>query len=324
MAKRGAVSPYPILEPNLQVAFYYRLQAIRRLYLGEALRDTVGRLEVAGLDLELAALVRADALSKTASFGLRGEIFFAIPCMLRANPHLLGYYRLLLGLSQKEFYAKGPFGRFKRMEELGEASAVASEGIPRLCDSLIGSAELLVKGLDSLSLDTVNELQLLTLGPQLRGSENTRIGQRATQKVFDMLKDTMGKYVMESTRKTIIVRNRSGRNVLIEFASDPDVAISEKLPSGMRPLISIEVKGGADASNIHNRLGEAEKSHQKAKQRGFAELWTIIRVVIDPAEAHRESPTTTHFFNLDTLLSGCGAEARRFRETLCSSVGIPV
>ncbi len=57
--------------------------------------------------------------------------------------------------------------------------------------------------------------------------------------------------------------------MLIEFSSDPDVLITEKLQSGVRYILSIEVKGGTDASNIHNRLGEAEKSHLKAKKFGI-------------------------------------------------------
>jgi hypothetical protein len=77
--------------------------------------------------------------------------------------------------------------------------------------------------------------RLLTLGPQLRGSENTRIGQRATVQVFEMIKQAVRPYLKEATRKTLIV-----------------------------------------------------------------------------------------LFNLDALLGGRGDEARRFREMLCSSVGIPV
>jgi hypothetical protein len=32
--------------------------------------------------------------------------------------------------------------------------------------------------------------------------------------------------------------------------------------------VAVEIKGGKDYSNIHNRIGEAEKSHQKAKKEG--------------------------------------------------------
>lgn len=46
---------------------------------------------------------RTENLSLLASKGLRGEIVFATPIILKSNPYLLGYYRLLLGYSQKYF-----------------------------------------------------------------------------------------------------------------------------------------------------------------------------------------------------------------------------
>ena len=42
--------------------------------------------------------------------------------------------------------------------------------------------------------------------------------------------------------------------------------------------IAIEIKGGTDVSNLHNRLGEAEKSHQNARLLGFTQFWTIINL----------------------------------------------
>lgn len=39
-------TPYPVLEPKLQISFYYRLQTIRRLHLSDALRTTVAHLSV--------------------------------------------------------------------------------------------------------------------------------------------------------------------------------------------------------------------------------------------------------------------------------------
>ena len=319
-AKSGQL---PVLAPNLQISFYYRLQAIRTVYLHEAFQETVKGLDIREIDSELASYVSKQALNKVASSGLRGEVFFAVPCIVHKNPHLLGYYRLLLGFSQKEFYAKGPFGRFKKLEEDGEITSATRPAIPALCKSVIASAEMLVEGIDQLSLDLVRSLQLLTVGAQLRGSENTRLGQRAIEQVYGLILEAVRSYATDATRRTIIVRNKSKRNVLIEFASDPDVRISEKLASGLRPLVSIEVKGGADVSNVHNRLGEAEKSHQKAKGRGFFEFWTIVRADVDLADVARESPTTSHFFNLDAIGKPGSADNRRFREMLCSTVGIP-
>jgi hypothetical protein len=86
--------------------------------------------------------------------------------------------------------------------------------------------------------------------------------------------------------------------------------------------VSIEVKGGTDISNIHNRLGEAEKSHQKARNRGFFEFWTIVRCDVDPAMAARESPTTSRFFHLDRISDQKAPEHREFRDLLGSLLGI--
>ncbi len=81
--------------------------------------------------------------------------------------------------------------------------------------------------------------------------------------------------------------------VKIAVASDPDIEIMEVLNSGTRGLVSLEIKGGQDISNIHNRIGEAEKSHQKAKQRGYFEFITLINVDIDYDILRAESPTTS-------------------------------
>ena len=86
----------------------------------------------------------------------------------------------------------------------------------------------------------------------------------------------------------------------------------------------MEVKGGTDFSNIHNRVGEAEKSHQKARQAGFVECWTVVNVDrIDMAMAKRESPSTNNFYRISQLESGKGAEFCDFRDRIISLTGIP-
>jgi hypothetical protein len=78
----------------------------------------------------------------------------------------------------------------------------------------------------------------------------------------------------------------------------------EMAPGKYRQLIAIEVKGGTDFSNIHNRIGEAEKSHQKARAEGYAECWTVVNVDrIDLDMARRESPSTHRFYRLSDLES---------------------
>ncbi len=312
----------PVLEPSLQVSFYHRLQALRHLYLHDALRATIERVDIKALDDQLVQYVGGAQLRRVASFGLRGEIFFPVPILLETNPFLLGYYRLLFGLSQKEFYHKGPFGRFRRLEDQGTIPNGLAYDVVPLCLSLTKTAELLVDSIDDLSLSVAHELQLLTLGPQLRGSRNTELGQGATQEVYQLIAAIVGPYLKEKTPRTMRIENDSHRSVLIEFFTDPDVRITEQLASYNRPLVSIEIKGGADVSNVHNRLGEAEKSHQKARSAGFFEFWTIVRASVDVERAHRESPTTSRFFNLDRIQDPATPDHREFRDVLSSLLGI--
>ncbi len=317
-----AANRLPILLPDLQISFYFRLQELRQRYLHEALMRAVHDVDIRQIDKELAAIVNPKVLTRVATFGLRGELFFPVPSLLIAEPTLLGYYRLLFGISQKEMYNRGRLGRFKVLEESGHIPKALEGEIPGLCRALTRTAELLVDGLDAISQQTIHELQLITLGPQLRGSRNTEIGSAATREFYAIIRQIVDPYVSELNEHAIAITNDSGRTVVIEFAGDPDVRITEIFESGNRPLVSIEIKGGTDRSNIHNRLGEAEKSHQKAKGRGFFEFWTILRVEIDYAYAKRETPTTSHFFHIDHIIDPKSSEYRKFRDLLSSLLGI--
>jgi hypothetical protein len=47
-------SNFPIIQPNLQISFYFRLQIVRDLYLNEALKKTISALDIRKIDGELA------------------------------------------------------------------------------------------------------------------------------------------------------------------------------------------------------------------------------------------------------------------------------
>ncbi len=320
----GKKLKYRVLSPDLQVGFHYRLKNIKDLYFHEALSKTIRQINIVGIDKELNSYVDNESLQKLASFSLRGETIFPLPILLRTNPFLIGYYRLLFGISQKEFYSKGPFGSFRLMEKQGKISKGNLDKINDLCVSLIETAKLMVKQIDIFSIETLTNLQLLTVGPQLRGSMNNKYGAIATEKTFGVIKELVKDYIQTSTPTSIEIKNDSGRLVSIQFSSDPDIEIIEKLPTGMRGLISVEIKGGRDISNIHNRIGEAEKSHQKAKRRGYFEFMTIISVDINYETLKAESPTTTHFFHLDKISDINSREFKRFKDILSSVLGVSI
>lgn len=266
----------PIHKPDLQIDFFYKLKEMKKKFFFQALRDSVKIIPISTIDKELSEYVRSESLSKVASFSLRGEVIFPVPCIILTNPHLIGYYRLFYGISRKEFYNKS-FSKFSGLEDRGEISKKIEHEISPLCKSLISTGEIMVEALDSFSLESVSDLQLLTLGPQLRGGRNTSVGINAAELTFSIIKTIVEPYIVEIDELVhlILIKNKAHRLMEIKFSSDPDIVIVEKYEDRELPIVAIEIKGGRDYSNIHNRIGEAEKSHQKAKDLGFHYFWKI-------------------------------------------------
>jgi hypothetical protein len=311
---------------KLQAKIASDLEIVRKLLLQEALGATVRDLDLSGINAQLDELVSADDLADLASRGIRGEYLFATPIVLRACPKLLGYYRLLLGFSQKEFYNKGKLSRFEVMEAKGEVPARISAEVDQLCKAMVQCASQMAHeiGFQRITLALLDDLTLLTLGPQLRGSNNTRIGKLANKAVFEIIQSIVAHAIRSTNSARLELLNASNRKVVIAFSSDPDISVEEEISAKtMKRIVAIEIKGGADKSNIWNRLGEAEKSHQSAKQRGFVEFWTIYNVPsLDLDKASEKSPSTTRFYSLMELARHTSAQYEDFRDRLVSLVGI--
>jgi hypothetical protein len=313
--------------PKLQISFAKLLQKIRETYLQEALSKTIDAIDLSKLDNELSKFVPGKYLKLLAKQGLRGELIYPVPCLLETNPSLLGYYRLLLGFSQKEFYSSA-FGisSFKTVEMKGVLLEHHKNKLPDLCKALIKSSIAFVDGIgiDNLSSNILDDLTLLTIGPQLRGGANVEKGTAGIYDVFNVIYKIVENSISISEHNKIELINAAGRKVLIEFASDPDIVIREEIGENRyRNIVAIEVKGGKDFSNIHNRVGEAEKSHQKARQSGYVECWTVVNVDrIDIEMAKRESPSTNNFYIISQLISSKGNEYQNFKEHIISLTGI--
>ena len=314
---------FPVFNPETQVAFALRLAELDELQLTKALATAVGSVAITQLDAELGGFVSNEQLGRLAALGIRGETFFACPVILAANPRLLGYYRLLFGISQKEFYL-GQMSPFKPMEVAGRLRPQVAEDLPQLCAALCETASLLLANLSEISRPGVRDLQLLTLGQQLKGGRLNEIGKAATRMVFARIRAAVADTAVEDeTYDRIVLKNASGRIVTVAFSSDPDIAITEELTISVTNKLAVEIKGGTDVSNVHNRLGEAEKSHQKARAKGFTEFWTIINTAVSPAIAAQESPTTNLLFNLERIIDPSDSEWIRFRDELTSRLGVP-
>jgi hypothetical protein len=317
---------FKIPEPELQVSFAQALAEIRQSMLQDALRETVRSLDIPSLDRELAEIVPSHSLATLAGHGLRGELMFAVPSVLAANPRLVGYYRLLYGFSQKEFHKPGIGSQFRAAEIGGRLSKTSTDALPAFCKAMAEAGTLLLAGISAgqVSAALLDDLTLLTLGPQLRGGANVAIGTAAIHAVFGVIKEIVGHAIDHATSTQMALKNAAGRDVFIEFASDPDIIIREKLPSGaFRHIIAVEVKGGRDFSNVHNRIGEAEKSHQKARASGYTECWTVVNVDnIDLVMAKRESPSTDRFYKISDLIAATGSDFSDFHDRVISLTGI--
>lgn len=313
--------------PDLQIQYSFDIDTIRKYYLQEALFNTVDNIKLKVLNEELSEFAPEEGLNTLAKVGLRGEILFPTPYLLDKNPYLLGYYRLILGFSQKKFYTKeNGLAHFQKMENKGKFGEKESSRFPELCKKMGESSYSLLNGIgrERLSSNLLHELSLLTVGPQLRGGSNVKKGTDAIEDVFNVVYDIVKDQISTQYKSKIEVVNAAGRTVVIAFSSDPDIVIYEiGKDDHIRKKIAIEVKGGSDFSNIHNRVGEAEKSHQKAKKVGYIECWTVVNVNrINEEISKDESPSTNRFYRISSLKLESGDEYNDFKNNIISLTGI--
>lgn len=322
-----ASRPLSIPGASRQVAFHQLLVAARKTWLVDGLKEAVLRVDPQELKKQIGEYVPSDAQQLLAANAVRDEYVFPTPVVLEAAPTLIGYYRLLLGIPQKGFYhGSTGMARFKSMERHGTINERQREGLPEFCSAMGSALADMVRQLSpAVTSRDIAELPLLTLGQQLQGANNVRIGQQAILDIFLTIAEIVQPYLSKREDRLLGLVNSSGRSVLITLAADPDVRIEEVFGDERRKKVAIEIKGGTDRSNAHNRAGEAEKSHQKARLQGFRDFWTIIALKdLDLEKLRRESPTTNSWFDVAEVLAREGLCWEEFRSRLAGEVGIPL
>ncbi len=319
-----AISPP---SPSRQAKFHQLLVAARKTWLMDALTDALNTADPNIVKNQLSTYVPADVQKALATAGIRDEHVFPVPAVLEVKPTLIGYYRLLLGVPQKSFYRGDTgMGQFSAMETRGLLNPAKRPDLEGFCAAMAGSLAGLLRQMTPLiSLRDVSELPLLTLGSQFQGGNNNAIGKRATVDVFLAVSELAKEYIVSRDGRRIVVRNAAGRNVIVALATDPDIRIQEEFGGELRNKVAIEIKGGTDVSNAHNRAGEAEKSHQKAKKDGFRDYWTIIsKAGLNIKTLRAESPTTNDWFDVAQVLGREGEDWEMFRSRFADAAGIPL
>ncbi len=310
------------------IDIYEALIAARRLQLQPALGEAVSEVGVATIDEELRELVPSDSLNHLASLGLRGERVFPVPVILEHAPPLIGYYRMLLGLSKKEFGDKGKlgYGPWLNAEERGEISPRLLPYLSQLCEAFITPLVELVQAMDTFDARDLSDLTLLTLGPTLQGGRNNVIGSRASRAVFEALRSLVADWIVFDSERLVRVETPGGQKFALIEGSDPDVRLDLTSASGEEiPVIAIEIKGGEDARNAHNRAGEAEKSHLKAKIAGYRHRWTImVMQEVNRARLQSETPSSTEIFEASEVIERSGSDWEKLRRKFVDFVNEPL
>jgi hypothetical protein len=315
------------LSSSRQVIFHQMLVAARKTILMDALGEALGSVDPALVKKQINLYIPADAQKILAASGIRDEHVFPLPIVLEKKPTLIGYYRLLLGISQKRFYRAGTgMSPFKSMEERGLFNPKRRPPLEAFARVMAKSLSEMVRQISpKITARDVAELPLITLGSQLYGSNNNAIGKKATRDVFLSVAEIVKEYIISQDAKRITIENASKRRVVIGLSADPDIRIQEDFGGKLRSKVAIEIKGGTDNSNAHNRAGEAEKSHQKAKGQGFRDFWTIISMTgVSKTKLRQESPTTNSWFDVAQVLGREGTDWDEFRSRFAGEVGIPL
>jgi hypothetical protein len=305
------------IPPDFAIDLYTGLLSARRTKLQPALGEAVKAIGIHAVDDDLKRLVPETALTHLASLGLRGERVFPLPVIIKHTPSIIGYYRMLLGLSQKEF---------GQAERLGYSAWVAAENSGRLSPDLVSSLDefcgaltspltQLVIAMNQFTDQDLSDLSLLTLGSTLQGGRNNVIGSKAAQGIFDSIRTLIEAKILVESPRLIQFQSKSKKTFEVVMGSDPDIALNQIAVSERVPRVAIEVKGGRDASNAYNRAGEAEKSHISARIHGYNHRWTIIHLSgVDRNKITEKTPSSTEIFETSSILKRAGSDWLQFKK----------
>lgn len=308
------------------------LHEYRDRMLGENLKTAVATIDPDVLQLEIAKFVNKDCRMILQGLSIREETMFALPCILDSNPILLGYYRLLMGISEKQFYTSSTgLSIFKSMEHDGKITPNSRQELNNLCYAINSAMENLLRNFNRSTLNQdLSTLPLMTLGVYADGVWRNIIGTQAALHVFGTIKQIVKLScidIITDEDKCLKFKNGVGAVYRVITSSDPDISIFLEEPSEEK-ILCIEIKGGQDVANVHNRAGEAEKAHLKASQAGWREKWTVIYLVgLQNKQADKlltESPSTDVWFDINEVCTQSGKTYELFKRALTVKFGIEI
>lgn len=183
------------------------------------------------------------------------------------------------------------------------------------------------RALKRLDERDLSDLALLTLSPTLQGRRNVVIGNKAISGIMDSIRLVIEPWITLDTGAILHFQTPSRVAYELRVASDPDISLDILLPTAIgtpqrQPIAALEVKGGKDISNAHDRTGEAEKSHLKAAAAGYSHRWTIMELAgLSLARIRSETPSSTAIFDTAQIIARTGPSWDAFRANLTALLG---
>lgn len=216
---------YVVPDGQRQATIHQLLLTARKVWLSDALQDAVSEVDPLQLKREVIEYVPHAAQRRLAILGIRDEAVFPLPAVLSAKPTLVGYYRLLLGVSQKRFYSAATgLSRLKRLEDGAPLTSALTARLPDYCRAMAEALSGLVMLADAtLEARDIEDLQLLTLGSFYYGSLNNTIGQTAILGVLTAIVSILEPHISDRGSDWFTVVTPNDRSFHIQVASDPDL-----------------------------------------------------------------------------------------------------
>ena len=318
------------IQADKPIDIYEALVAARRLQLQPALARAVGEVGVTIIDGELRELVPAEALNHVAGLGLRGERVFPIPSVLEHAPPLIGYYRMLLGISKKEFQQTNKLGYGSVVGRRGARATMSPElvsALPRLCAAFIEPLVKVVYAMNTFDNRDLNDLALLTLGPTLQGGRNNVIGSRTSKAVFEALRAGRGGLDRFRQRTACTVRGSQWAYLCIDRRGATLMFASTK-PSRMAKKFPLSRSRSRVAKMPPTRITGRGKRRSLTSRRGFPVTitrWTImVTRGLNQERLRQETPSSTELFDASEVMKRSGPGWKALRERFVETIDEPL
>ncbi|HUY31209.1 MAG TPA: XcyI family restriction endonuclease [Pirellulales bacterium] len=262
---------------SLRATFFVR--RIRGLRLWEAIQEVSKLVRVEnGFDWSnpRSLGIEAHAWERAQEKQIHPLLVFCHPRILSQQPALLRYYRTVALISQKGLGAL--VGGNVAAIEAGWSQRLSVESISKIVITLNSIISAMLKGAADIDARDLPGYQFASAGATIQGSWNNAVGAAGEEAIRTILiqhlrgeleqvawrDSTASDYTPEMHTELIdrvadvrILRLKGGYHLC--FASEPDVSLRD--PRGL-PLLSVEVKAGADPAGSLERLGAAMKSFE--------------------------------------------------------------